>query len=132
MTYLTKDILIHLNRDIIKHTGGFWEAAGRTHNEISLGYLIEIVQQKFYNEEEIYPGIEQKAALYAYNIITRHIFIDGNKRTGMIAAILFIIANGKEMKDEVTSNEIVRIAKLISDGSMEYNELVEIFRNWIN
>lgn len=34
------------------------------------------------------------AAAYAFGIIKNHPFIDGNKRTGFLAAVLFLEANG--------------------------------------
>lgn len=43
---------------------------------------------------ELYPTLFEKAALYARDIIMNHPFIDGNKRTGMTAASIFIENNG--------------------------------------
>jgi death-on-curing protein len=44
--------------------------------------------------EDLYPGVFQKAAVYARNIITSHPFLDGNKRTGMVCATIFLEQNG--------------------------------------
>ncbi|MBK8347853.1 MAG: Fic family protein [Saprospiraceae bacterium] len=38
---------------------------------------------------ELYPTLSEKAGLYMYNIISNHIFQDGNKRTGLEAGIVF-------------------------------------------
>ncbi len=48
--------------------------------------IIENIYQT-YDEKELYPTIQEKAANFLYLIIKDHIFIDGNKR---IAATLFI------------------------------------------
>jgi death-on-curing protein len=40
------------------------------------------------------PSIFQMAAAYALGIVKNHPFLDGNKRTGFIAAALFIESNG--------------------------------------
>ena len=45
--------------------------------ENQLYYLVEIVSEKL-GDIELFPTLPQKAAVYAYNIITRHIFLDGN------------------------------------------------------
>jgi death-on-curing protein len=45
---------------------------------------------------EQYTDIFEKAAVYARNIIGDHPFIDGNKRTGITAAIMFLQYNGKK------------------------------------
>lgn len=44
--------------------------------------------------KELYPTIFLKAAVYARNIINGHPFIDGNKRTAMTAASVFLENNG--------------------------------------
>ena len=43
---------------------------------------------------ELYPTIFEKAAVYARDIIMHHAFLDGNKRTGMTAASVFLGDNG--------------------------------------
>jgi death-on-curing protein len=40
------------------------------------------------------PSIFDMAASYAMGIVKNHPFLDGNKRTGFVAAALFIEANG--------------------------------------
>lgn len=43
--------------------------------------------------EELYPSIEEKAAMLLYLVVKNHSFSDGNKR---IAAMLFFMVHGKE------------------------------------
>jgi death-on-curing protein len=100
--YLNYQEIVEVNRRFILHTGGFTTGAGQLENPDSLHYLIEIVKAKF-GDEEIYPSLAEKAALYIFNIITRHIFLDGNKRTGMVCALWFLHLNGfsvRELSDE--------------------------------
>ena len=40
------------------------------------------------------PTVFEMAASYAVGIVKNHPFLDGNKRTGFVAAALFIEANG--------------------------------------
>lgn len=40
------------------------------------------------------PSVSDKAGLYMFNIISNHIFSDGNKRTGLEAALLFVDLDG--------------------------------------
>lgn len=44
--------------------------------------------------EDLYPSLSAKAAALMHSIITRHPFLDGNKRTGLTAAIVFLAVNG--------------------------------------
>lgn len=41
------------------------------------------------------PGIFEMAAAYAFGIVKNHPFVDGNKRAGFTAAIIFLELNGK-------------------------------------
>jgi death-on-curing protein len=41
------------------------------------------------------PDVFEMAAAYAYGIVKNHPFVDGNKRTGFTAAIVFLELNGE-------------------------------------
>lgn len=58
--------------------------------------------------KQLYGTIFQKAALYARNIITGHPFIDGNKRAGITAALVFLENN--RYRIAVREGEIARSA----------------------
>jgi death on curing protein len=40
------------------------------------------------------PTLFEMAAAYAYGIVKNHSFVDGNKRTGFMAAVMFLERNG--------------------------------------
>ena len=44
--------------------------------------------------QEMYPGIEGKAGAYLYHFAAAQGFVDGNKRTGVGACVLFLARNG--------------------------------------
>ena len=44
------------------------------------------------------PTIFEPAAAYAYGIIRNHPFVDGNKRTGFMAAYIFLRLNGYQLR----------------------------------
>ncbi|MFH0898186.1 MAG: type II toxin-antitoxin system death-on-curing family toxin [bacterium] len=45
----------------------------------------------------VHQDFYHMAAAYLYHIIKNHPFIDGNKRTGMVTALLFLKENGCEI-----------------------------------
>lgn len=55
---------------------------------------LEVSPRQHVFGKELYPTVFLKAALYAKEIITVHPFLDGNKRTGMGAASIFLENNG--------------------------------------
>jgi len=44
--------------------------------------------------EELYPEIHEKAAVLLRGIIADHAYVDGNKRTGVMLALIFLNLNG--------------------------------------
>jgi death-on-curing protein len=43
---------------------------------------------------ELYPSLAEKAAALAFSLVMNHPFVDGNKRTGYGAMLMFLIRNG--------------------------------------
>jgi death-on-curing protein len=44
------------------------------------------------------PDLADLAAAYAYDIVRSHAFVDGNKRTGFLAAVVFLMDNGHRLE----------------------------------
>jgi death-on-curing protein len=66
-------------------------------NNIRPGMNLGFVEQIFHNSvfgQPVYPDIFHQAGAYMFHIIKNHAFIDGNKRTGLAAAITFLGING--------------------------------------
>lgn len=54
---------------------------------------IHQIRQTF-NLEELYPSLEEKAAMLLYLVVKNHAFVDGNKRIGAACFLLFLEKNG--------------------------------------
>lgn len=53
---------------------------------------INLIRQSF-NNQEIYPTIEEKAAMLLYLIVKNPAFVDGNKRIAAACFLLFLQSN---------------------------------------
>ena len=62
-------------------------------DEARLASLISAPKQDVFGAEQ-YPDIYQKAAAYMRNLIGDHPFVDGNKRTAVTVAGIFLDRNG--------------------------------------
>jgi death-on-curing protein len=100
--YLTKTDIIFINKKTIKRHGGNFMPPNNFLNEAPLDYLIDIVNSEIFGEP-LYPSLSDKAGLYLFNIISNHVFSDGNKRTGLGAALLFLQLNGYQLQDDLVS-----------------------------
>ena len=71
----------------------------------------------------LYPEIHDKAGLYMYNIISNHIFQDGNKRTGLGAALLFLNLNGYYLVENLEKISVDK-KKTIPEKGESTNEIL--------
>jgi death-on-curing protein len=102
MEYLLKEDFILINKKTVAQHGGSFVSPSNFLHEPDLDYLLEAVDSQVFGQP-LYPSIADKASLYMFNVISNHIFQDGNKRTGLAAALLFLKLNGKNLKVELTS-----------------------------
>ncbi|MBI4344614.1 MAG: type II toxin-antitoxin system death-on-curing family toxin [Euryarchaeota archaeon] len=71
-------------------------------------------------------SLEAAAAVYLFEIITMHPFLDGNKRTGLSTCGSFLLANGFYL--DVDAEEGKRITLEIAQGKLNYEKTVEWIR----
>ena len=87
-----------------------------------------INQQHYANENN--PA--RLAAALSSRLIKNHPFANGNKRTALLAANLFLLQNGKILQQDalrVENNDaITRALSDVAMGKMEEPELAEIYR----
>jgi death-on-curing protein len=50
--------------------------------------------------EYLHLSLHEMAAAYLYHVVRNHPFLDGNKRTGYVAALVFLAVNGAPTDDE--------------------------------
>src|SRR3546814_13894849 len=66
--------------------------------------------------EDAYPGLNGKAAALLHSLITNHALVDGNKRLGLVAVLLFYGMNGCDLT--ATEDERVELILAIADGRL--------------
>lgn len=67
------------------------------------------------------PTIFDLAAAYAYGIIRNHPFVDGNKRTGLMAAYTFLRLNGYQLR--AAEVEAVAVIRDLAAGDIDEGAL---------
>ena len=63
--------------------------------------------QTTFGGNDLYPSLFDKATVLMHSIIMNHPFIDGNKRTGTVSALIFLEIN--KFKIIASQNELVKI-----------------------
>lgn len=78
------------------------EKAGGSHGLRDPGLLDAAVHrpQATFAGEDLYPTLFDKAGALCHSIIKNHAFVDGNKRTSLLAAMTMLELNGYIFKSE--------------------------------
>jgi len=71
------------------------------------------------------PSVFDLAAAYAFGIIRNHPFVDGNERTGFLAAYVFLDLNGWEF----IASEVEAVAAVLALATNEMDEAG--FASWL-
>jgi death-on-curing protein len=75
------------------------------------------------------PDLAALAAGYAYGIARNHPFIDGNKRTALVAARTFLLINGEDL--EASQEEKYVTFLRLAEGGLSEDELAGWIRERI-
>lgn len=127
MIYLERAEILWINRTFITEKGGcYYQADDNILNRNSFEYMLDAAKSEYYGVEQ-YPDLLRKAAVYPFLIINDHIFHDGNKRTGTMAAFLFLAKNGRKVKENLTSPMIVSYAERIAEKHLSIQRVA----NWL-
>ncbi|OGG41259.1 hypothetical protein A2118_04145 [Candidatus Kaiserbacteria bacterium GWA2_50_9] len=120
--YLSEAEILLIHSRVVDETGGLHGI--RDWNAIQS--VVGQPQQAVFGEE-LYPTLFLKAAVYARNIIAHHPFLDGNKRTGITVASVFLSDNGYAI--EAKDGEFYELALRIAEDKLEYAEIAEWFES---
>lgn len=118
--YLTPEQVLFFHSRLIAETGG--EQGIR-----DLGMLLSALgrPQAIFDEKELYPDLFSKAAALMDSLVRNHPFVDGNKRTAITAAALFLRLNGYRMV--VENAEMVRFTLACAQSQHSLDEITDWF-----
>jgi death-on-curing family protein len=96
MKFVNKHTLVAINRLCTIHSGGATASSSNIRPGQSLGFVDRIFTNELFGVV-LYPDIFHRAAAYMFHVIKDHVFIDGNKRTGLAAGVTFLVMNNIEV-----------------------------------
>lgn len=116
MRYPTAEEVARINldltgRNLIRDPGLLASAVGRP--------------QAGFGGQEVYDTIWLKTAALFESLALNHAFLDGNKRTAVVAAIHMLNWNGYELTAEQC--EVVDLALDVVEGTMALQKVAEFF-----
>lgn len=125
MRFLTYDDILVIHKRMIEVFGG---EDGLLSAE-SLENCVALPMMSVFGTETS-PSLWSKAATLLHAIVTRHPFVDGNKRTAWTAAKIFLILNGHTLSVHV--QEAQRVVLGVAQGETGSEELAEWIKSHSN
>lgn len=119
--YLTPEQVLFLHSRLIAETGG-------EHGVRDLGMLLSALgrNQATFEEKDLYPDLFLKTAALMDSLVRNHPFVDGNKRTAITSAALFLRMNGYRL---VVENPVmVQFTLACAQSQLSLDEISDWFR----
>jgi len=122
ISYLTYQYVIEVHDHLVNEYGGRKGIL----NEGLLRSALEMPKASF-NGRDLHRTIFDKTAAYLFHLIQNHPFVDGNKRTAAMTAMIFFSLNYKKdftISDELYQELILKVAQ----GLANKKEIAKFFR----
>ncbi len=114
--YLTLEDLLSLVSDLkvgpVRDLGLLQSAASRPETELW--------------GQEAYPSLEEKAAALLHSLVRNHALVDGNKRLGWLATVVFLDINGRWL--EVDDDSAVDFVLRVASGEVSVEDITDWLR----
>ncbi len=123
--FLTLAEVLDIQMDQIGHYGG---SPGIRDMRL-LESAIAMPEQSF-NNIYLHKNLCEMAAAYAFHLCSNHPFIDGNKRTALAAALVFLRINGVSILD--LEGKLYPTMMNVAKGSISKEQLTELFQQLKN
>lgn len=109
MKILTKEQILLLHAQLIENFGG----SSSVRDDSLLDSAIKTPFQT-YDDEELYPTLLDKASRLCFGLVKNHPFVDGNKRIGTHAMLVFLALN--EIELEYEDSELINLILNVAAG----------------
>jgi death-on-curing protein len=119
MNYLTPEQVLFLHARLMEETGG-------SHGLRDLGRLEPAAarpQATYGGGQDLVPDFFSKAAALMDSLVHNHPFVDGNKRTGITAAALFLVRNSYRLT--TTNPELEAFTRRVAEARPEIAEIAD-------
>lgn len=124
----TTDAILEVNRLVCAESGN-------PHHCYGIGKIESAISTAFYpgSVPFVHGGIARVAAALCFYIVISHGFMDGNKRTGALVAIVFLNQHGLDLQyslvPEKNINGLADIIESCAAGNISKDELMDWFDN---
>ena len=113
--------IVEVNRGLVGSQGGQYVGLDNLRSRESLENTLYLIGNEIFGEDQ-FPTLKSKAAALGECIIAKHVFWDGNKRTGVFAAWQLLYCNGVSVKLDASVEDL---AVSIASGEAGFDDFVD-------
>ncbi len=121
ITFLSLAEVLEIHQDQIVRYGG--ETGTR---DLGLLQSALATPASTFGDSFLHTDIFEMAAAYLFHIVQNHPFVDGNKRVGAVAAIVFLALNGQEL--QAPKNALYELVMSVARGERTKSETATFLR----
>lgn len=119
--FLRLDDILEIHLDQIGRYGGSAEIRDMGLLESALA-----MPQATFGGQNLHDDLYAMAAAYLFHIVQNHPFVDGNKRTGAVAAVVFLSLNGLEI--DASMHDFEQLVWLTATGNADKEAIASFLR----
>lgn len=121
MIFLSLDDILESHQNQIEIYGG-----GQGIRDIGLLESAIAQPEACFGGQFLHADVFEMAAAYLYHLVMNHPFVDGNKRVGLEAALIFLEVNDQRLN--AIDEELVDLVLKTTMGQVGKPEIAEFFR----
>ncbi len=119
--FLSLDEVLALHSDQIRRYGG---ATGL--RDLALLQSAVAMPETSYGGEYLHGNVFEMAAAYLFHLARNHPFVDGNKRTALICALVFLGLNGQRL--DADPDSVYDMVEGVASGQVDKAEVAVFLR----
>jgi death-on-curing protein len=81
-----------------------------------------------YGGEFLHTDLFEMASAYLFHLVKNHPFVDGNKRVGVVAALVFLALNGYDF--EAPEDDLAETVPAVARGELDKADVAVFLRRW--
>lgn len=120
--FLSLDDILESHQNQIETYGG-----GQGIRDIGLLESAIAQPEACFGGQFLHADVFEMAAAYLYHLVMNHPFVDGNKRVGLEAALIFLEVNDQRLN--AIDEELVDLVLKTTMGQVGKPEIAEFFRS---
>ncbi|MCB2217770.1 type II toxin-antitoxin system death-on-curing family toxin [Desulfofustis glycolicus] len=123
MKFLSLTEVLEIHRDQTSRYGG---TAGIRDIELLTSALG--IPMATYGGEFLHTDVYEMATAYLFHLVKNHPFLDGNKRVGVVAALVFLLLNGHDL--DAPEDDLAEMVLSVARSEIDKAEVAVFIRRW--